>query len=123
MRVLHGVDTRSAVRGSVALLVLLWALAPLTATEEVQAPHPGQAPYDRVCKACHGAEASGAAGPSLVPFSLEPDELLSRVREGSSEMPPISKNRVSDEEVTAIAGYLRSLSSGGADAERPMPAH
>ena len=73
-------------------------------------PHPGQAPYDRECKVCHGAEGIGNAGPALVPFSLDVDELLIRVREGGGEMPPISEKRVSDDEVKQIAAYLTSLS-------------
>lgn len=72
-------------------------------------PHPGQAPFDRVCKVCHGEEGRGNAGPRLVPFEMEDDELLIRVREGGGEMPPISANRVSDDEVKQIAAYLRSL--------------
>ena len=75
-----------------------------------QEPHPGQAPYDRVCKVCHGPEGRGNQGPRLVPFEMEVDELLVRVREGGGEMPPISENRVSDDEVKQIAAYLKSLS-------------
>jgi len=41
---------------------------------------------------------------------MEVDELLVRVREGGGEMPPISENRVSDDEVKQIAAYLKSLS-------------
>ena len=74
-----------------------------------QEPHPGQAPYDRVCKVCHGPDGEGNAGPALVPFTMELEELLIKVREGGGEMPPISANRVSDEEVKQIAEYLISL--------------
>ena len=72
-------------------------------------PQSGQAPYDRVCKVCHGPEGKGNAAPSLVPFTMELDELMARVREGGGEMPPISENRVSDDEVKQIAAYLTSL--------------
>lgn len=74
-------------------------------------PHPGRAPFDRVCKVCHGAEGQGNAGPRLVPFEMDADELLIRVREGGGEMPPISANRVSDDEVKQIAAYLTSLTA------------
>ena len=74
-------------------------------------PHPGQAPFDRVCKVCHGEEGKGNAGPRLVPFEMDADELLIRVREGGGEMPPISANRVSDDEVKQIAAYLKSLTA------------
>jgi len=71
--------------------------------------HPGKAPYDRVCRVCHGPEGRGNQGPRLVPFEMDGDELIVQVREGSGEMPPISENRVSDDEVKQIAAYLKSL--------------
>jgi mono/diheme cytochrome c family protein len=75
-------------------------------------PHPGQAPYDKSCKVCHGPEGKGNAGPALVPFELDDEQLLARVREGGGEMPPFSERRVSDDEVKQIASYLRSLNPG-----------
>jgi mono/diheme cytochrome c family protein len=69
----------------------------------------GQAAFDRVCKACHGPEARGEAGPRLVPFSREYEELLGIVREGSGQMPPISARMLPDESVAQIAAYLKSL--------------
>lgn len=84
------------------------ALAPLFAAQAAD-PHPGRAPYDRICKVCHGEEGKGNAAPRLVPFTMDADELLIRVREGGGEMPPISANRVSDDEVNEIAAYLKSL--------------
>jgi mono/diheme cytochrome c family protein len=71
---------------------------------------PGKVPYDRVCRVCHGPEGRGNQGPRLVPFEMDGDELIVQVREGSGEMPPISENRVSDDEVKQIAAYLKSLS-------------
>ena len=71
----------------------------------------GKVPYDRVCRVCHGPEANGNQGPALVPFSMELDELIQRVREGGGEMPPISENRLSDDEIKLIAAWLKSLSS------------
>ena len=89
------------------------ALGIVVAAQTTREPHPGQAPYDRVCRVCHGPEGKGNAGPSLVPFSMEIDELIARVREGGGEMPPISENRVSDDEVKQIAAYLTSLGVEG----------
>src|SRR4029453_6486231 len=74
-------------------------------------PQPGQVAYDRVCKACHGPSGIGNAGPALVPFEMEVEELIAKVREGGGEMPPISENRLSDDEVKQIAAYLTSLSA------------
>ena len=72
-------------------------------------PHPGQALYDKTCKVCHGSDGQGNAGPALVPFELDDEQLLAKVREGGGEMPPISERRLSDDEVKQIAEYLRSL--------------
>jgi mono/diheme cytochrome c family protein len=69
-----------------------------------------RAAFDRVCLRCHGPEGRGDAGPRLVPFSREFDEVLGIVREGVGEMPPISAREVSDEAVAQIIDYLKSLS-------------
>ena len=74
------------------------------------AKHAGQAAFDRVCKVCHGPEGRGDAGPRLVPFTREYDELLGIVREGTGQMPPISARQLPDEGVAQIVTYLESLS-------------
>jgi mono/diheme cytochrome c family protein len=103
-------DRRVRLLPAIVLSAVTLAVASLSHAQSNE-PHPGQAPYDRVCKVCHGPEGKGNAAPALVPFEMEVDELLIRVREGGGEMPPISANRVSDDEVKAIASYLTSLSS------------
>lgn len=95
------------------LVITGCALTAFTAAQS-QEPHPGKAPYDRVCKVCHGTDGVGNAGPALVPFEMDVEEFLARVREGGGEMPPISENRVSDEEVKQIAAYLISLTPDAA---------
>jgi PQQ-dependent dehydrogenase (s-GDH family) len=70
----------------------------------------GQAAFDRVCKVCHGAAAQGDAGPRLVPFTREYEELLAIVREGTGQMPPIALRELPDEDVAGIVTYLKSLS-------------
>ena len=74
------------------------------------AVQPGQEDFDRVCKTCHGAEARGDAGPRLVPFTREYEELLGIVREGSGQMPPIAARELPDEGVMRIFAYLKHLS-------------
>jgi mono/diheme cytochrome c family protein len=81
---------------------------------------PGKAPYDRVCRVCHGEDARGDAGPRLVPLAMEYEELIAKVREGGSEMPPISTTTVSDDEVRQIFAYLKSLSPA---ADRAAASH
>jgi mono/diheme cytochrome c family protein len=78
--------------------------------QQQPAQPPGQGDYDRVCKACHGPEARGDAGPRLVPFTREYEETLGIVREGSGQMPPIATRELSDEAVAQIVEYLKSLS-------------
>src|SRR5262245_1705630 len=70
----------------------------------------GQEEFDRVCKVCHGAEARGDAGPRLVPFTREYQELLGIVREGIGQMPPIAARQLSDEGVSQVLAYLKFLS-------------
>ena len=83
---------------------------PAPPTKQQDAKHPGQVDFDRVCKVCHGPEARGDAGPRLVPFTREYEELLGIVREGTGQMPPISARQLPDEGVAQIVAYLRSLS-------------
>jgi mono/diheme cytochrome c family protein len=82
----------------------------MAAADAQEQPHPGKAVYDKHCQVCHGPGAQGNAGPALVPFELDDEQLISTVREGGGEMPPFSENRLSDDDVKQIAGYLRSLS-------------
>jgi mono/diheme cytochrome c family protein len=70
----------------------------------------GAAAFTRVCQRCHGPEARGDAGPRLVPFSREYDEVLAIVREGVGQMPPISARELPDEGVRQVVEYLKSLS-------------
>jgi mono/diheme cytochrome c family protein len=69
----------------------------------------GRTAFDRVCATCHGAEAAGAVAPRLTPFKIGEQELRAIVREGKGQMPAMSAVTVSDEEVRALADYLRQL--------------
>src|SRR5579862_2321797 len=93
------------------LLLILTVVThfPVTASGAQADPPPGRVPYDRVCRVCHGPEGRGDAAPRLVPFTMEYDEVLAKVREGGSEMPPISAQTVSDDEVKQILEYLKSI--------------
>ncbi len=89
-----------------ALSALAFSYHPATA----QTPPPGKAAYDRVCRVCHGEDGRGDAGPRLVPFEHDIDQVLAIVREGTGQMPPIADTRVSDDELKSIVEYLTSLS-------------
>jgi mono/diheme cytochrome c family protein len=96
-------------RGLLLLTASVLCLDLLVTSAHAGDDPPGKVPYDRVCRVCHGPEGRGNQGPRLVPFEMDADELIVQVREGSGEMPPISENRVSDDEVKQIAAYLKSL--------------
>ncbi len=71
----------------------------------------GKAAFERICSSCHGVEGAGGVGPRLVPFTKTDRELLTMVREGNGQMPPLAAIDISDEDVIAAAAYLRSLSA------------
>jgi mono/diheme cytochrome c family protein len=91
--------------GAIVALVLCAAASTVSRGQE----DAGKAAYNRTCQVCHAAEGRGDAGPSLVPLEKEYDEVLGIVREGAGQMPPISAERVSDEDVKHIVEYLKSL--------------
>ncbi len=103
-------STKSQRRAVTGTVVAVMAMASFAALAQQDDQRPGQADYDRVCKVCHGVEAKGDAGPKLVPFTREYDELLAIVREGAGQMPPISPRELPDEGVERILAYLRALS-------------
>jgi mono/diheme cytochrome c family protein len=72
-------------------------------------PSLGQRAFERICSGCHGPKAGGDVGPPLVPFHWVDREVLAIVREGNGMMPAMSARDISDEEVVAVAEYLRSL--------------
>jgi len=73
--------------------------------------HAGADPYRRGCPLCHGSEGGGDLGPTLVPLGVDADYVLAVVREGYSQMPPISRREHSDDDVRQVVAYLESLSS------------
>jgi mono/diheme cytochrome c family protein len=95
-------------------ILLLSVFSAVTLTSAVVStrqnePPPGKVIFERVCATCHGSDAKGDQGPSLVPMTMEFDELLAKVRQGGGEMPAISKTKVTDDEVKQVLEYLKSL--------------
>ena len=86
--------------------IVLSTAAPAVAVQD----HPGAEPYQRVCQLCHGAGGRGDIAPGLVPLGYDADYVLAVVREGYSQMPPISTRELSDDEVRQVVGYLDELS-------------
>ena len=89
--------------------VMLIAIASFVRSASAEDP-PGKAAFGRACAACHGADAMGKTGPSLVPMEREYLEVRGIVRDGRGEMPAISPADVSDEELMQIVAYLKKLS-------------
>ena len=73
----------------------------------------GKVAFERICARGHGVDAAGTdVAPPLVPFTRDTCELLAIVRQGGREMPAISADEISDDDVFAVAGYLRHLTAG-----------
>ncbi len=97
------------VRGLAAICMaanLLVLAAPAAGFQD----HPGEGPYRRVCELCHRAGGRGDIAPALVPLGYDAEYVLAVVREGYSQMPPISTRELSDDEVREVVGYLDELS-------------
>ena len=63
-----------------------------------------------------GRGGAATSRPGLVPLGYDAEYVLAVVREGYSQMPPISTRELSDDEVRQVVGYLHELS--GPPAER-----
>ena len=103
--------------GSVMRVVLVFGLlfswgVPVSAQE-----HPGAGPYRQVCQLCHGASGRGDMAPGLVPLEFDAEYVLAVVRDGYSQMPPISRRELSDDQVRQVVHYLESLSAETAVAQ------
>ena len=70
----------------------------------------GEELYVGYCSSCHAPQGRGAKGPRLVPFRFTDEEALRLIREPECDMPAFPKSQLSDEQVVAILGYLRSIS-------------
>lgn len=107
-----GVGAAERFRAALAAVGVLSLAAPAAAAQD----HPGAEPYQRVCQLCHGAGGRGDIAPALVPLGFDAEYVLAVVREGYSQMPPISTRELTDDEVRQVTGYLDALSGPPADA-------
>jgi mono/diheme cytochrome c family protein len=64
------------------------------------------------CWQCHGYEGQGGVGPKLAPNPIPFDTLSNYVRTTSRQMPPFSKQILSDEDLADIYAYLQSVPKG-----------
>lgn len=71
----------------------------------------GESNYQKYCVACHGSDGNlGVAGAKNLPGSiLTQQEREQIIRKGKGSMPSFSTDKMSDEEVKAVAEYTLSL--------------
>ena len=72
------------------------------------------------CFACHGAQGQGTKlAPQIAPPPLELPALIGYVRQPSGTMPAVSAATVSDQQLSEIYAFLRSVAPGSQAAEAP----
>lgn len=79
-----------------------------TEATQVALKEQGAEVYTQYCAACHGPDGSGGSGPALGPASVESaGRVIRQVLYGSAHMPAF-ENVLENEEVAAVATYVRS---------------
>jgi mono/diheme cytochrome c family protein len=68
----------------------------------------GELVFQRECAGCHGAQAEGGVGPTLVETGLDPTEVAAVVDQGRGVMPA---GIVSGQEQADVVAYVVSISS------------
>jgi mono/diheme cytochrome c family protein len=62
------------------------------------------------CYECHGISGQGAlTGPRLAPNPIPAEAIMAYIRKPTGRMPPFSSHLVSDQDVTDIYTYLKSV--------------
>ena len=73
----------------------------------------GKAIYSASCAACHGADGSGAIGPSLSDdtwlYGSTPEEIAHTIAEGTDKGMPPFKTALSPSQLAEVTAYLESL--------------
>lgn len=75
----------------------------------------GKQVFTQNCAGCHGAEARGKTGPSLVGTPHSGVEIQGLVRRGIPPKMPAFGEKLKDEEIAAVAAYVRSLGPPAAE--------
>jgi mono/diheme cytochrome c family protein len=73
----------------------------------------GQAAWDKACSACHTAETGGE---SVFGIGWSAAKVRMQVREGDSEMPPVTEKRLSAAELESLLAFLVTKGTVAADA-------
>jgi ubiquinol-cytochrome c reductase cytochrome c subunit len=73
------------------------------------------------CYECHGYEGQGgSAGPRIGSWSFGAEALISYVRHPAGQMPPYTEKVMSDQELSDIAAYLKSIPQPRPASEIPL---
>jgi cytochrome c oxidase subunit 2 len=74
----------------------------------------GKQTFRGVCATCHGLDAKGGYGPSLVgnPILAQPTAIETLVRNGRNKMPGVGRGWT-DTQMKALIAYLKRFNSGG----------
>ena len=72
------------------------------------------------CWQCHGYQGQGGVGPKLAPNPIPFDTLSNFVRTTNRQMPPFSKDILSDEDLGDIYAYLASIPKGPDPKDIPL---
>lgn len=66
--------------------------------------------YSSFCASCHGVDAEGGIGPTLVGLTITDDELRDTITSGQGSMPPFS-GALDDAQVDLLIGFVQSLAT------------
>ena len=95
-----------------AWVLLLWAIGPVAvySQDSDEAVREGRALYEsHQCWQCHGYEGQGGAAGVRIAPTLYPIEAFSRLVRHTIIMPAYSPNVLSDEQLSLIYAYVRSI--------------
>jgi cytochrome c551 len=106
-----------------SFVLLVAALNGLSYGAQAQDTRAGANLYGERCAVCHGGDARGAIGPSLVTLwasGATEDRVFRTIRQGvpGSAMPP---SAAPDEELQAIVAFLKTLAPAAAPGGRGIP--
>lgn len=65
----------------------------------------GEVLYTADCAACHGVDATGGSGPSII--GEDPDEYFEIILEGEGDMPAFPE--YTDQDITDVIAYIDTL--------------
>lgn len=109
-------------RRAICLLVVLLMTAVADARGQGTPRPQGEALYiEYGCYQCHGYEGQGGllSGPRIAPDPLPLKAFMEILRRPYGVMPAYSEHVVTDETLTAIHGYLRTIESPAIESVKP----